>query len=326
MRPMTRDTALQYRLVRGVLHTMPLIVLVLILPVQAESAVRWEALARTGRHNVAVDTGSLRMTSLGRLAAWLRFTPLDETRRRQAAAEYGEKGYRFHYEYYEIDCGEHSSLLGLIDIIGPSGKRLARLKGGSAPDPIEPGSALELAAQRVCPVLEDAEEESVEPEAPKEGDAAPDDQDAAKSREQIQSALQKTVKAPADPDAWRELGNAYFDADMPREAIDAYARVLVLRPDDADVLNDQGAMYRQTGDLQRAVANFERAVAAAPFNLESLYNLGYVYAFDLKLPEKARTVWRRYLQLDSVSETARQVRLYLERDQGAGERGAQERP
>ena len=72
-------------------------------------------------------------------------------------------------------------------------------------------------------------------------------------------------------------------------------------------------MYRQKGDYTRALANFEKALKIAPYNLESLYNAGYVNAFDLNRMDKALKAWRRYLELDRTSETARQVQGFIER-------------
>jgi tetratricopeptide (TPR) repeat protein len=279
------------------------------------SAVQWRPLASTARHDVALDMDSLKLTPLGRVTVWFRFTPLGEPQRKLAAAEYGEKQYRLHLEYYEIDCSEQTDILELIDIIGPDGKRLARMKGGGPPTAIFPGSTLDLAAKRVCPSFEDEavpEEEVVE--APDSSDATKEGtrQDAENVRARIAEALQKTQKEPDSQAAWRDLGNAYYDSDMPRQAIEAYNRALAFNPDDADVLNDQGAMYRQQGDFTRALANFEMALKIAPNNLESLYNVGYVNAFDLNRMDKALKAWRRYLELDRTSETARQVQGFIE--------------
>ncbi len=277
----------------------------------SEAAVNWEPLARTARHDVACDGGSIHMTPLGRLAVWLRFTPRDEAARRQAALEYGQKGYRLHFEYYEIDCSEQTSRLGLIDIIGSSGKRLNRMKGGESLEVIEPGSALDLAAQKICPVLEDAVDDSLDPATPES--AAGQDKVPEQLRTRIDAALLAVEAAPDSPAAWRDLGNAYFDADLPLESVTAYDRVLAFAPDDPDVLNDQGAMYRQLGKIDKALANFEKAVRLAPYNLESLYNLGYLYAYDLNNPVRAREVWKRYLLLDGTSDTARQLQEFISR-------------
>lgn len=279
-------------------------------------AVQWSALNGTARYKVAYDDHSVRLTPLGRLGIWLRFTPRSESERKFAAAEYKEKRYRSHLEYYEIDCSNQTALLGLIDISGASGTRLKRLPGGARPDPIPPGSVLDRAAQRICPVLdEDAEEEGggiVEP-GRTEGPETTDDSGLSSDMlRQIENLQKKAASNEATADTWKELGNIYFDTDQAELAIKAYERSLALRPDDSDTLNDQGAMYRQTGDFGRALANFEKAYSADPRNLESLYNSGHVYAFDLNNIPKALVMWRLYLEQDTKSETARQVQSFIE--------------
>lgn len=278
-------------------------------------AVQWQALNGTTRYKVAYDERSVRLTPLGRLEIWLRFIPRGEAERRAAAAEYKEKLYRSHLEYYEIDCGEQTASLGLIDILGASGVRLKRLQGGTPPDPILPGSLLDNAAERICPVLDEETEdgsEGVEPEQ-EEAPGASDDRGLSSDKlEQIETLRMKAASKDAGAETWKELGNIYFDTDQPEQAIKAYERALALRPDDTDTLNDQGAMYRQAGDFKRALAAFEKAYSIAPDNLESIYNSGYVYAFDLNDMPKALVMWRRYLELDSMSETARQVQSFIE--------------
>jgi hypothetical protein len=46
--------------------------------------------------------------------------------------------------------------------------------------------------------------------------------------------------------------------------------------------------------------------------LQSLYNLGVVYATDLKQPDKALKAWNRYLELDSTSPTAQQIKMGMD--------------
>lgn len=279
-------------------------------------AVQWQALSGTARYKVAYDQESVRLTPLGRLELWLRFIPRGEAERKSAAAEHKEKRYRSHLEFYEIDCGEQAALLGLIDILGTSGKRLKRLQGSKQPDQIPPGSVLDSAAQRICPALDEETEEDngvVEPEQAVAPDAADEQGIGSDTLLQIENLKTKAASKEATAEAWRELGNIYFDNDRPEQAIKAYERALALRPDDTDILNDQGAMYRQTGDFGRAAANFEKAVALDPNNLESLYNGAYVYAFDLNDIPKALILWRRYLMLEPTGETALQVRSLVEK-------------
>ena len=279
-------------------------------------AVQWEPLARTGQHNVAIDTGSVRLTNLSRLTVWLRFIPFGEQERKRSATVYNQNNYRLHLEFYEIDCSEQSAILGLVDILGSAGQRLARTKGGVQPEVIIPGSVLDLAAHKVCPDLEQ-ESARVDDTEPPDTEIAPEvpeeKQLSQESRQLIDAAIQKTERDPKDLEAWRELGNAYFDADIPTQAIAAYNRALAIKPDDADILNDQGAMYRQMGDFSHALVNFEKAHQVDPFNLESIYNSGYVLAFDLNQIDKAIVVWRNYLKLDKTSETARQVQSFIDR-------------
>lgn len=279
---------------------------------QSAYAVQWQALNGTARYKVSYDEQSVRLTPLGRLEIWLRFVPRGEAERALAAAEYKDRRYRSHLEFYEIDCGEQTALLGLIDLLGTSSARLKRLQGGPLPEPILPGSLLENAAQRVCPVLDEESEVEGEPEPaiPSGTTELPP-----LSSEQLQQIerLQKAAESKeATAETWRDLGNIYFDTDQPELSIKAYDRALALRPDDTDILNDQGAMYRQTGEFKKALANFERASSVAPKNLESLYNSGYVYAFDLNDIPKALTIWKRYLELDSKSETAQQVQSFID--------------
>ncbi|HEX9080311.1 MAG TPA: tetratricopeptide repeat protein [Desulfuromonadaceae bacterium] len=290
--------------------TLPALLLAL-LPAPAQA--RWERLVRTGPYDVAFDADSVCSATDGRLGVWLRFTPRGDTGRRLGAAEYGNKAYRLHLAYYEIDCGDDSALLGMRDIMGKRGKRLFRQTGGGRREAIVPGSELDQVAQRICPAVEENGSDGTDETAGGSAAPAPETGMTEQARQRIAEAAKRAGAEASSPAAWTELGNAYFDADMPRQAIEAYDRSLALKPDNADVLNDQGAMFRQTGDLARALKNFEKVLALDPHNLEGLYNEGYMYAFDLHDIERAREIWQRYLELDQGSETARQVQSFVER-------------
>jgi len=278
-------------------------------------AVQWQTINGTSGYKVAYDEQSIRLNPLGRLEIWIRFIPRGETERKSAAADYKEKRYRSHLEYYEIDCSEQSAVLGLIDILGSSRVRLKRLQGGTKPEPILPGSVLESLAQRICPVLDKDSEEDTELVVPEQTDKQDITDGLTLSSDKLKQIEDLKIKAEskeATAETWKELGNIYFDTDQTEQAIHAYDRALTLRPNDTDILNDQGAMYRQIGDFEHALANFEKAFSLDPYNLESLYNSGYVYAFDLNNMPKALIIWRQYIKLDSKSESARQVQSFID--------------
>ena len=134
--------------------------------------------------------------------------------------------------------------------------------------------------------------------------------------EQISAATAVVQQDPKNRQAWVGLGNLYFDTHQHQKSIDAYARALELQPDDPDVLTDQGVMYRAVGAYDKAVANFEKANRIRPQHLQSLYNLGVVYAFDLKNVPKAEEAWNKLIQLAPTSENAAQAREALAQIKG----------
>jgi cytochrome c-type biogenesis protein CcmH/NrfG len=127
----------------------------------------------------------------------------------------------------------------------------------------------------------------------------------------IVEAEKIVAKDPKNAQVWTQLGNDYFDTDQAQKAVNAYGKVLELDPNNVNVLTDQGIMYRKIGWYDKAIANFEKAQQIDPKHLQSLYNLGIVYAADLKQPEKAREIWTKYLQFDSTSPTAQQIKADL---------------
>jgi tetratricopeptide (TPR) repeat protein len=121
------------------------------------------------------------------------------------------------------------------------------------------------------------------------------------------------------------LANDYYDTDQPQKAISAYGKALELDPRNPNLLTDQGVMYKRLGEndkaqanLDKAQANFEKALvnflkaqSIDPKHLQSLYNIGIIYAEDLKQPAKALKTWNHYLELDSTSPNAQQVKRLI---------------
>ena len=125
--------------------------------------------------------------------------------------------------------------------------------------------------------------------------------------------LEKVVaNEPKNLQAWTMLANDYYDTDQTQKAINAYAKALELDPKNPNLLTDQGVMYKRIGWYDKALVNFEKAQQIDPKHLQSLYNIGVIYADDLKQPDKAVKVWNHYLELDSTSPAAQQVRKMVE--------------
>lgn len=124
--------------------------------------------------------------------------------------------------------------------------------------------------------------------------------------------LEKVVASdPGNLQAWTMLANDYYDTDQALKAIDAYKKALDIAPNSPNLLTDQGVMYKRVGKFDKALANFEMAQKIDPKHLQSLYNMGIVYSEDLKQPDKAMKVWNHYLELDSTSPGAQQVKRLM---------------
>ncbi|WP_020675627.1 tetratricopeptide repeat protein [Geopsychrobacter electrodiphilus] len=120
------------------------------------------------------------------------------------------------------------------------------------------------------------------------------------------------AKEPGNLNAWVQLGNAYFDANQPMKSIDAYDKALAIKPNDPNVLTDQGVMFRKVGWFDKAIHAFEQASKADPTHIQSLFNLGVVYRYDLQDFTKAQDVWERYLKINPSGPGSDQVRAELD--------------
>lgn len=134
--------------------------------------------------------------------------------------------------------------------------------------------------------------------------------------QRIAQAEKVVAQDPKNLNAWISLGNDYFDTDQAQKAINAYGKALEIEPNNPNILTDQGVMFRKVGWFDKAIANFEKAQKIDPKHLQSLFNLGVVYATDLKQPEKALAPWNRYLEMDANSPTANQIKGLMESMKG----------
>jgi tetratricopeptide (TPR) repeat protein len=139
--------------------------------------------------------------------------------------------------------------------------------------------------------------------------------------QRIVEAEKIVAKDPKNYQAWVQLANDYFDTEQPQKAVNAYAKALEIDPSNQNtpnVLTDQGVMYRKMGLFDKAVENFDRANKLDSKHAQSLFNLGVVYANDLKQNDKAIAAWQRYLALDGMSPQGQQVKAMVDELKAGG--------
>lgn len=126
--------------------------------------------------------------------------------------------------------------------------------------------------------------------------------------------MKKRLSAdPANRKAWVLLGNLYFDADQPKQAVEAYQKALELKSDDPNVLCDQGIMLGRLGESAKAIENFEKALAINPKHGQSLYNAGIVANEQLHQPSRALYYWKRLVEADPASPAAATIKGFIDR-------------
>jgi cytochrome c-type biogenesis protein CcmH/NrfG len=112
-----------------------------------------------------------------------------------------------------------------------------------------------------------------------------------------------TRNEPDNVSAWQQLGNAYYDANRPENAISAYNKSLTLDDSSDDVWTDLGTMYRRTGQYQKAIESYNCALKVNPIHANALFNKGVVYVHDLKQIEKGIVVWEDLLASNPSAKT-----------------------
>ena len=119
--------------------------------------------------------------------------------------------------------------------------------------------------------------------------------------DQIAGLEFKTSQNPGDITGWMQLGNLYFDSDLPEKAIAAYKEALAINPDNADVLTDMGVMYRKSGKYDKAVQSFDKAVGVDPKHEIARFNKGIVLMHDLNNSQGAIQAWEELLAINPLA-------------------------
>ncbi len=100
------------------------------------------------------------------------------------------------------------------------------------------------------------------------------------TRQLIVSLQAAAEKDPKNYDLLVKLGNAAYDSNDPRLAVDAYEKALAVKGGDPNVLTDLGVSYRNLGDLDRAIQSFDRALKSDPAHWQAAFNKVVVVGLD----------------------------------------------
>jgi tetratricopeptide (TPR) repeat protein len=104
-----------------------------------------------------------------------------------------------------------------------------------------------------------------------------------------------------------DLGQAYADASLPREAVAEYEKAVALCPDFADLRTKLGTLLRQMHEDEYAKAQYEAAILARPSYVPARILLG-VTLFAMGHLDGAEREWNKALEIDHESTSAK---MYL---------------
>jgi tetratricopeptide (TPR) repeat protein len=141
-------------------------------------------------------------------------------------------------------------------------------------------------------------------------------------REKTRELEALVARTPNDYDLLVKLGNAYYDADDARNAVDTYERALKIKRTDPNVLTDLGVSYRNLGDPDHALAMFERALTQEPKHAPALFNAAIVWGVDKGDVSRAKAFLTRLKESASGADAERLKQSATALEKLLAERGA----
>jgi tetratricopeptide (TPR) repeat protein len=114
-----------------------------------------------------------------------------------------------------------------------------------------------------------------------------------------------------------EVGQAYHDAGLPREAIREYEKATTLCPHFADLQVKLGTILREMNDLPAARVHYEAALQSKPNYVPARLQLG-VTLLALGETGAAEEHWRQVIAIEPENSQAKMYLRMLERTRGSG--------
>jgi cytochrome c-type biogenesis protein CcmH/NrfG len=119
--------------------------------------------------------------------------------------------------------------------------------------------------------------------------------------QELDRLTKETAQNPGNGAAWTQLGNLYFDTNIPEKAIWAYRKSLEIDPGNPDVWTDLGVMYRRSNQPQEALKAFDEAIRLDPKHEPSRFNKGIVQLHDLNDPAAGIKTWEDLLVINPLA-------------------------
>lgn len=94
---------------------------------------------------------------------------------------------------------------------------------------------------------------------------------------ELSQARYRVEQNPNDPNAWVDLGYAYFEAGDMTKARESYQKALQIAPRNTWINYFVGLVEFEAGDLRKAEAAFGKVIQAYPDNPLAYYMLGRTY-------------------------------------------------
>lgn len=129
--------------------------------------------------------------------------------------------------------------------------------------------------------------------------------------EALRALKMRVDQNPQDLQALISFANANMMVERYQAAAELYTRALAINPKDLDVRTNLAIAYKYVPKVDQAIVELKKNLETDPQHNASLYNLGFIYAFDKRDFKAAAELWKKWLALYPNAEGAEQVKEYL---------------
>jgi len=138
-------------------------------------------------------------------------------------------------------------------------------------------------------------------------DKAKEENDPQLYKDGIGKALEEFKKAaeiyPSYPDAWQQMGLAYYRLGENERSMESYQKALSLNPREPTTYANMGIIFFQKGDFRKAIELYQQAIQLDPNYADAYFNLGSSFGMIGEFT-KAADNFHKCLELDPENARA----------------------